>query len=72
MAEIATNSNNSRERRLGNGRIGRVFVLADRPALKFRCSHTYTAMGSIPCVTGVTLDGKQQTSARVVDVLFED
>ena len=67
-----TATNHRRARLLTNGLIGLVFTLPSRPTLKFRVTHTYTAVGSIACLTGETLDGAQQTSARVADVVFEN
>jgi hypothetical protein len=37
---------------------------------EFRVVKFYKAAKVIPCVYGVTLDGKFQTSARVADVLW--
>lgn len=46
------------------------FALLGRPTLIFRLVYRYKLGGVIPCVYGVTLDGAQQTSARVEDVQF--
>ena len=47
----------------------RYFVLPDRPTLVFRVTRRFEGLGGVvPCVTGVTMDGKQQTTARLVDV----
>lgn len=40
-------------------------------ALDFRTVRRFDYFG-IPCVYGITLDGKWQTTARVADVVFSD
>ena len=45
------------------------FTLIGRPTLVFRVVRWFT-MAGIECVYGVTLDGKLQTTARVVDAHF--
>lgn len=39
-------------------------------ATVFRAVKFYTMLGDVPCVKGVTLDGKYQTDARIADVVF--
>ncbi len=45
------------------------FALISRPSLPFRVVRRFDYFG-VACVKGVTLDGKRQTVARVVDVVF--
>lgn len=51
---------------------GKTFTLTGRPTLFFRVLREYVAAGCIPCVIGVTLDGKRQTFARLADVAFSE
>lgn len=46
------------------------FTLASRPAVVFDVVKFYKAAGFIPSVIGRTADGRYQTAARVVDVVF--
>lgn len=45
------------------------FTLIGRVGPVFRVVRRWSYFG-IPCVKGVTLDGRYQTTARVVDVVF--
>jgi len=45
------------------------FTLIGRPTMIFKVVREFNMLGgTLPCVKGVTLDGKRQTVARVVDV----
>ena len=45
------------------------FTLIGYPTLIFKVVREFTMLaGTVPCVKGVTLDGKRQTVARVADV----
>lgn len=35
----------------------------------FRVVRRYIALGDVPCVVGITLNGKRQTHARIADIL---
>lgn len=39
-------------------------------AMIFRCTSTYNAAGFIPSVSGISLDGKFMTNARIKDIIW--
>jgi|KBSMisStandDraft_5_1062788.scaffolds.fasta_scaffold3725247_1 hypothetical protein len=45
------------------------FTLVGRPALIFRTVCQFDAASFIPSVTGITLDGRRQTTAPIADVV---
>ena len=49
-------------------RVGDVFTLVGRTGPKFRVVKVYKAAGVVPSVVGHSLDGKQQTHARIEDI----
>lgn len=50
-------------------KLGDTFTLIGRTGPTFAVVAAYDAAGFIPCVLGYTLDGAQQTHARVADVV---